>query len=110
MAKKTVVYVEDDLDGGPAEHQVTFSLDGVAYEIDLNDSNAAKLREAFAPYVNAGRRTGGRQRRQQSVNATQNRTDRLHDIRDWARANGYQIADRGRVPKTISDAYAAAHS
>lgn len=110
MAQKTVVVVEDDLDGGPAEHQLTFSLEGVDYEIDLNDSNAAKLREAFSPYVNAGRRTGGRQRRQPAASTTRGRTDRLNAIREWARANGYEVAERGRVAKKVTDAYDAAHS
>src|SRR5688572_3955073 len=60
MAQKITVVLEDDLDGGPASETVLFSLDGVAYEIDLNDGNAAGLRDAMAPYVGAGRRTGGR--------------------------------------------------
>ena len=40
MAKRTVVVLEDDLDGGPADETVTFALDGVSYEIDLSSSNA----------------------------------------------------------------------
>ena len=60
MAQKITVVLDDDLDGGPASETVLFSLDGVAYEIDLNDGNAAGLRDAMAPYVGAGRRTGGR--------------------------------------------------
>ncbi len=60
MAQKITVVLEDDLDGGPASETVLFSLDGVAYEIDLNDGNAAGLRDAMAQYVGAGRRTGGR--------------------------------------------------
>ena len=34
MAQKVEVRLEDDLDGGPAEHTVTFALDGKDYEID----------------------------------------------------------------------------
>lgn len=86
MARKTTVVLEDDLDGGPASHGISFALEGVDYEIDLNDSNAAKLRDALAPYVAAGRRTGGR--RQQAAPAVRgNRAKYLSDVRDWARAN-----------------------
>ena len=56
MAQKVEVRLEDDLDGGPAEHTVTFALDGKDYEIDLSNSNAEKLREALRPYVATGRK------------------------------------------------------
>lgn len=108
MARKTTVVLEDDLDGGPASHGISFALEGVDYEIDLNDSNAAKLRDALAPYVAAGRRTGGR--RQQAAPAVRgNRAKYLSDVRGWARANGHEVADRGRVSKAVVDAYAAAN-
>ena len=40
MAQKVQVLLVDDLDGGPAEETVSFALDGVTYEIDLNAQNA----------------------------------------------------------------------
>lgn len=108
MARTTVVIMEDDLNGGPADHGISFALDGVEYEIDLNDLNASKLRDALAPYVTAGRRTGGR--RQPTAPAVRgNRAKYLNDIRDWARANGHEVADRGRISKAVVDAYSAAN-
>lgn len=53
------VNLVDDIDGGDATQSVPFTLDGTAYEIDLSDDNAARLREEFAPFIDAGRRTGG---------------------------------------------------
>lgn len=47
MAQKTIVQLIDDLDGtsnGDIE-TVVFGLDGVSYEIDLNDDHAGELRE-----------------------------------------------------------------
>ena len=44
---KWQVVLVDDLDGGPADETVTFSLDGVSYEIDLTHDNAAALRDAL---------------------------------------------------------------
>ena len=57
MAQKVQVVLEDDLDGGTADETVVFGLDGTSYEIDLTKKNAAKLRDALAPWVAAGRRT-----------------------------------------------------
>jgi hypothetical protein len=49
----------DDLTGErlPDGDPVRFSFDGTDYEIDLTDRNRDRLRTAFAPYVNAVRRT-----------------------------------------------------
>jgi hypothetical protein len=63
MASKTVVHLEDDIDGGDATETVTFGLDGVSYEIDLNDKNAAELRKALELHVGAARRVGGHKAR-----------------------------------------------
>jgi hypothetical protein len=63
MAQKTVVTLIDDLDGqSEADETVEYALDGVTYEIDLAKDNAEALREVFAPYIAAARRTGGRAR------------------------------------------------
>ena len=63
MAQKVHIVLEDDLDGSPATETVSFGLDGKTYEIDLNDKNAGKLRDALAQYVGAGRSVGGARRR-----------------------------------------------
>ncbi len=61
MATRTTVTVLDDVDGSKADESVQFSVDGRAYEIDLNAQNAAELRKAFDPYLTKARRIGGRQ-------------------------------------------------
>ncbi len=109
MARTTVIVVEDDLDGGPATEQLAFSLDGSEYEIDLNESNARQLRDLLDPYVAAGRRTGGRLRRH-SPSATKYPPKDQQKIREWARANGHEVADRGRIPQSALTAYAEANS
>lgn len=113
MARKIVHQLVDDLDGTVLEvgegDTVTFSLDGIAYEIDLTDANASALRESLAPYISAGRRvsashsasTSGRKRRrsgQQDYAA----------VRAWAKENGYAISERGRGPASVLEAYNAA--
>lgn len=100
MARKIIHDLVDDLDGDQAAETITFALDGVTYEIDLSEENAAELRNQLAPYMRAGRKQRGQKttRRRSS--------DYLHTVRDWARANGYDVSPRGRIPTHILDAYA----
>jgi hypothetical protein len=106
MAQKVHITLEDDLDGGEAAETVAFGLDGRSYEIDLNARNAKALRDALAKYVAAARRAGGRTagaRRRTQVGAS------AREIRDWARSNGRQVPDRGRIPSEVREAFEAAH-
>jgi nucleoid-associated protein Lsr2 len=107
MAQKVQVVLEDDLDGGTADETVLFGLDGTSYEIDLNKKNAAKLRDALAPWVASGRRTGG-SRGGARRRGRASRGSQAGDVRAWARANGYQVSERGRISAEIQAAYSAA--
>lgn len=104
MARKTRIVVTDDLDGSAATSTVGFALDGVTYEIDLNDENTQKLRDEFGAWLEHARRVGGRARR----GTSRGRSDETKRIREWAQANGYEISDRGRISTEIREAYAAA--
>jgi hypothetical protein len=106
MARKVLVRLVDDLDGLPGEDvaTVTFSLDRVTYQIDLNDANASKLRDGLAAFVAAGRRTGGRVKRGAAVRGANDGPA----IREWARENGHQLADRGRIPSHVVAEFRAA--
>jgi hypothetical protein len=112
MAQQTTVRFIDDLDGSDASSTVTFALDGRSYEIDLSEDNAAKLRDALAPFVDAARKSGGRgrarsQSRSAEKSAPSNR-EQTHAIREWARAHGHKVNDRGRISKSVMEAYQAA--
>jgi hypothetical protein len=110
VAQKTLVILEDDIDGGEADETVTFALDGTTYEIDLNEKNADALRDAFAPYVGAARKAGrGRVVAARPRRSSSARPADLTAVREWARANGHQVSDRGRISAQIQDAYDAAH-
>ncbi|GAA2346248.1 MULTISPECIES: histone-like nucleoid-structuring protein Lsr2 [Streptomyces] len=110
MAQKVQVLLVDDLDGGEADETVTFALDGKSYEIDLTTANADKLRDALEPYTKSGRRTGGRAAatRGKARVATGGSQDTAK-IRAWAKENGYEVNDRGRVPATVREAYEKAN-
>ncbi|MDT0269555.1 Lsr2 family protein [Streptomyces sp. DSM 44915] len=111
MAQKVQVLLLDDLSGGEADETVTFALDGKTYEIDLNSENADKLRDALDPYVKAGRRAGsgrparGRGRGAAAGATSGGATQDTAKIRAWAKENGYEVNDRGRVPANIREAY-----
>jgi hypothetical protein len=111
MAQKHIVQLIDDLDGGMAEETVTFGLDGAQYEIDLSAKNAAKLRDALANYVAHGRRASrsGRRVGAAARGGASARTPREQTaaIREWARANKYEIGEKGRIPAYILEAYHA---
>ncbi|MGP4978490.1 histone-like nucleoid-structuring protein Lsr2 [Brachybacterium tyrofermentans] len=101
MARKTRVILTDDIDHSEATDSVSFGLDGVSYEIDLNDEHARQLRDQIAAWSSKGRRVGGRRtQRPRSSKETA-------AIRHWAQENGYEIGDRGRISQAIRDAYAA---
>lgn len=104
MAQRIVVRLEDDLDGTEATETVHFGLDGVAYEIDLSDENAAQFRAQLTPWIGAARRVAGRKR----LTLASSRRD-LNAVRAWARENGHSVSGRGPVPDPVLCAYDAAH-
>ncbi|THE19004.1 Lsr2 family protein [Kocuria rosea] len=109
MAQKVEVHLEDDLDGGPADTTLTFTLDGRDYEIDLSTTNAEKLREALRPFAEAGRKaTRGGGARSTRPRASSSDPDTAK-IRAWAKENGHEVSDRGRIHQSVKDAYYAAH-
>ncbi|MEU6822919.1 Lsr2 family protein [Streptomyces atriruber] len=111
MAQKVQVLLVDDLDGGEADETVTFALDGKSYEIDLTTANADKLRGALEDFVKAGRRTGGRgsSGRGKARAAAASGGQDTAAIRAWAKENGFEVNDRGRVPASIREAYEKAN-
>ena len=112
MAQRVNVVLVDDIDGSDASETVSFALDGAQYEIDLSSANADKLREALAPYVGHARRSGGRKKAApagRSTGSSSTGDPSPADIRAWARENGWDVPERGRVSSEVREAYAAAH-
>lgn len=114
MAKKIIHQLVDDVDGSLLEvgtgETVLFSLDGIPYEIDLSSKNAAALREAFEPYIRAGRRiSGGSASAPRRPRSRRGAANENASIREWAESNGYAVATRGRIPENIIAAYHAAN-
>ena len=112
MAQKVQILLTDDLDDGDASETVEFALDGTSYEIDLSEKNAAALRDAMAVYVAAGRKVASGRRGGASTRSkarSHGAGPAASEIREWARANGMEVPERGRVSAEVRKAYEAAH-
>ncbi len=109
MAQKIQTLFIDDLDGSEAEGTVRFGLDGTEYEIDLSAEHAQALRDALANYVKAARRAGGSARRpSQSGRRTSASGLNTTEVREWAKEQGIEVKDRGRVPAELVVKFKAA--
>jgi Lsr2 len=113
MATETISRLVDDLDGGNADRTVAFGWDGKTYTIDLSKKNIAAFEKALKPYLAAAR--PARRARRQSASrsgsraaSTANKSANVATIREWSRANGYQVSDRGRIAASIVAAYESA--
>ena len=111
MAQKVNIVLVDDLDGSEAAETVSFGLDGTSYEIDLNEANAAALREVLAGYVGHARKvTGGTRARSGSRRSSGSASSsNTRAVREWAKENGYEVSERGRISADVQQAYDAAH-
>ena len=103
--KKVTVQIVDDLSGSVIPdgdgRSIKFSFDGESFEIDLSNEHVEQFRDLLAPYITAARQVGKKRRTAPA------KSPELQAIRDWARANGIQVSDRGRIAATVREAYAA---
>ena len=109
MARKVQMILLDDIDGGEAQRTATFALDGKSYEIDLNAAHLDQLTEALAPFIEKARKTSAGTGRRPAARGGSSGGGDASIVRTWAREQGYEVSDRGRVPKEIRDAYSQAH-
>lgn len=119
MAKHTVTVLTSDISGrqlkdGQGE-TVRFSLDGTDYEIDVSSKEAEKLRSSLQEFIESGRKTSGGSARnrtrsgQRGSGGSGRSKEELAAIRAWAKEQGYEVPDRGRVRQEVLSAYDAAH-
>ncbi len=106
MAQQVQIILIDDIDGGPAVETIPFALDGVTYEMDLSAVNAARLRNAMAPFVGHARKVARSGNRRGKAGAQPNRSS---EIRQWARSQGLKVNERGRIPAELVAKFEASH-
>lgn len=110
MAQKIVTEYIDDIDGSEAEREFTFSVDGTDYAIDLSTDNIVEFTHAVAGFVESARRLPKARVRPSGTLTVRANREHLSAVREWARHNGYQVSDRGRVPMEILAKFDAAHA
>jgi hypothetical protein len=94
--RRTVVTLADDLDGTEAEgvKTVAFGVDRRSYEIDLTPGHAQAFREMASGYAQFARKSP---RGSGEVRTTAHR-QQAAEKRAWARAHGFEVSERGRLP------------
>jgi hypothetical protein len=106
VAQRVTVELTDDIDGAEAAETIAFGVDGTAYEIDLSKKNAAKMRQVFGRYIEHARRATGARR-----SGRPPRDRHLSSaVREWAKQQGIQVSERGRIPASVVSQYEQAHA
>jgi Lsr2 len=110
MAQRTQVVLTDDIDGSEADTTIRFAVDGTASEIDLNAVHAEEFRKALRPFIDAARKAGGGTSRRVSTGRASSRPNgpTPSDVRAWARGQGIEVKDKGRVPAELIVRFQAA--
>jgi Lsr2 len=107
--------LRDDLDGSTENvRNLTYTVDGQDYEIDLSEDNVQRFHEALEPFVaksrEVKRQAAPTRRRGDGRRSSAGSTrDDIPQIRQWAQAAGFDVSERGRIKKEIIDKYDEAH-
>lgn len=112
MATKTVTTLIDDIDGSTDDVLTcAFGLGDASFEIDLNAAHREELESVLAKFVAVARPVSGPRSARSRKPEPGGRADRDHShaVRVWAKENGYEVSERGRISKSIVEAYEAAH-
>lgn len=104
MAKTTITQITDDIDGSDGAKTVAFAFDGTEYAIDLGTKNRAAFEKALKPYLEKATKTSARRTRSRNSSGRD-----VAAVRSWAKSQGHELSERGRLPKEVLDAYDAAH-
>ncbi len=116
MAQKVQVVLTCDLDEEEvaAAETVTFGFDGSSYAFELCERHLEEFNDMMQSYIAAARLADGpRRRRGRSSSTGRSRQSAVAgtpgNIRTWARDNGYEVSDRGRIPADVRAAFEAAN-
>lgn len=114
VGERVTVTRFDDFDNElEANETITFALDETTYEVDLSDQNAKRIRSELQKWIDVSRKVAGssdRRRADRNGDSSDEAGLPLAEIRAWARANGVEVPNRGRVSIAIVRAWTAATS
>lgn len=108
MARKQVVQYIDDLDGRELSEEevvtIRFSVNNANYVLDLSTENAQHFNETLDPFVRNAQRETATTRRNTRPSGPNSRV-----VREWAKEQGFEVADRGKIPSEIIEAFITAN-
>ena len=109
---ETLTVLTDDIDGRTRANveTVRFMLDGTGYELELGEVHRRQLRQVLTPYIEHARRpkAAANGARPKGTPATPRvRRPSNSEVREWAKARGITVKDRGRISAEITDQYHA---
>ncbi|RAN78026.1 hypothetical protein B5P43_18515 [Bacillus sp. SRB_336] len=113
MAKEIFYKVVSDLSKDVLEEgdvqTVQLGWKGSTYELDLSNAEASELTELIETYTKAGRKVTRSARNATGTSAPKSNREELQAIREWAKGNGYDVSERGRIKQEVQDAYRSAN-
>ena len=112
MAQRVRTILVSDLSGDEVEsggQSISFSYKGVDYTIDLTAKEAAGFDKAIAMYVQHARKAGRSRAARSSSGSSRGQAERVSTMKKWADEQGLDYPRRGRLPKSLVEAYDAAH-
>lgn len=120
MAKRTIEVLTSDLSNEESKdiQTVKFSLNNHAYSIDLTNEEVEDFELLFQDYISVARKESQAAARRQQGSATarggktavEEQTGAApSEVREWAKVNGHEVSERGRIHRDVINAYNAAH-
>lgn len=109
--KNRAARVRDDLGRLHDQRATERAVAAAEADVEKLEAELARAKEALRQAKN-GTRTPAETGDKPDLQAALARPSReeLRQIREWARANGHQVADRGLPSRTVLEAYRAAHA
>lgn len=109
MARTTITQITDDIDGSKDAEEVRFSFADSDFVIDLSKKNRTAFEKALKPYVDAARRAPRSPQRRRNTSAKSSAGRDLNSVRIWAREQGIDVSERGRIAAAVIAQYDEAH-
>jgi hypothetical protein len=116
MAQRVRTILISDLSGDEVEsggESIPFSYRGVDYTIDLTAKEAKGFDKAIAMYIEHASKSASKSARARpgrpSSRSGTHHAERIGNMKKWAADQGIDYPKRGRLPKSLIEAYDAAH-
>ncbi|MEO5499460.1 MAG: Lsr2 family protein [Candidatus Saccharimonadales bacterium] len=113
MAQRVVTMRVSDLSGedlGDGGQSLNFSIGNAQYTIDLSDKEVEKFFDTFKKYTDVAAKTGRGSAKRTVASGSGRTKEELASIRAWAKDNGHDVSERGRIKQEVVDAYMASAS